>query len=133
MGLEVAMTRREVKRVIAAMLATAAGTLAGPASADLGNTRIPRANYDAFVQVCRTRALSPATCDCMARKTIAIGREGEIAIDAMGLYARNLTDDAARHREVVALLGRYGITAEQAQAAIAKADAGADEVARSCT
>jgi len=119
-------------RGIVSNLAILFASVGATASAEDIKTHVPQAHFDAFVQECRGRELPSATCQCMALKMIRMGQDGEIALDAMGLQARKLTDPAVRRKEAVALFDRYHITASQAQAAVSKIAAGSTELARSC-
>ena len=103
-----------------------------PAAAEQIKTRVAQENFDAFIKSCRSKSLPAATCECMALKMIDQGRDGEIALDVIGLQARNITDKAAEKREFVGLLDRYHVTPTQAQSALASAKTHAEQFASQC-
>lgn len=119
-------------RAILSSLAILAGSLASTASAAEGTTRVAPENLEAFVLDCRAN-LPAATCECMATRMIAMGQDGEIALDFMGLQSRKLADEEAARKEAVAIADKYHVTFSQVQAAIEKIGAGSEDLGRSCS
>jgi len=119
-------------RAIISSLVILIGSISNPAAAGEIKTRVTQQNFDAFVQDCQSKDIPSATCQCMALKMIDMGQDGEISLDVMGMQSRKITDKTAERRELVALLDRYHVTPSQAQSAVAKFAAGAEDLTRSC-
>lgn len=119
-------------RVTFLTLALLLGSASAPAFADEIKTRVPQANFDAFIQACRIPGVPAATCECMAFKMIRSGQEGEMSLDIIGLQSRKIADKAAEQKELIALLDRYHATLTQAKAAMAKFGTTTHELALAC-
>lgn len=105
-----------IVRFAALPFVAACAFIALPANAEVIRTRAPQTHVDAFLNGCKAKSVPTATCTCMLEKLSAT-REGDAALDAMGLF-HAVTDEQQRKAALLPLLNRHAMRPSELKAAM---------------
>jgi hypothetical protein len=124
------MALADSRLMLACVLLTLVVALPVSAESDTVRTKAPQEHVDAFMSDCKAKNIPVATCVCML-KTLSQTREGDAALDALGLVKYRHTD-AERRAGMVPLLNRHGLRGSELQAIMGSQTSLLQNVAKQC-